>query len=308
MTHDSDESEAKEQIAKAVMRALLNALEPLPTAPEVLWHYTSCGTLLKILEGDTLWASHISCLNDASESILLFDMLYERSAQDAELDEQLKECIALQKAKDYAQRSNVFLTSFCVNGDDLNLWRAYAPDGGAAIGFKTGQIIDGIWASVREENAGALPRIHILPVVYKEDKKNKLVSGLVEAIRGFSRRAPKDTDFAVWFRKMWVLWESQLLAIAPLIKHHAFHAEREWRLVAAVDESLSARIRYRERNHALLPYFPIELSNGLPIAEIRVGPHRYQELTWRSIDRLVRSKAYSESVTVSESKIPFRPI
>jgi hypothetical protein len=46
--------------------------------PETVWHYTSCATLVKILESKSLWATHVSCVNDTSEVRHLFDLLFAR--------------------------------------------------------------------------------------------------------------------------------------------------------------------------------------------------------------------------------------
>ncbi len=308
------------EIASIVKQIFFDVVDPKPSDwPKVVWHYTSCQTLLSILDSKSIWATHISCLNDTSECRHLFDLFFERFAQVAGNNANLSALynyVVAQKGKNHAWESDWFVTSFCAEGDDLNLWRAYAgADGGVSIGFNSTELVCQAWGREREERGGSLgqPETYLLPVVYEGKKKQDLVKKLVSSLnnlflRGLGGRNPTD-----WAKQLWASWEDQLLVVAPLLKHRGFESEKEWRLIKKVPDSLQSSLKYLARANTITRHFPlavlalaVDSPPVLPIVEIKVGPGRHQELTKVNVEKCLRSKGYDGKVRVSCSNIPFR--
>ncbi|MBE3602967.1 DUF2971 domain-containing protein [bacterium] len=310
---------------RTVTDILIDVLQPKRSEwPKVVWHYTSCQTLLSILDSESIWATHISCLNDTSECRHLFDLFFERFAQVAGNNANLSALynyVVAQKGKNHGWESDWFVTSFCAEGDDLNLWRAYAgADGGVSIGFNSYELLYRAQRRERKEREGSLglPETYLLPVVYEDTKKQDLVKKLVSSLNNLFLRGLGGRNSTAWAKQLWASWEDQLLVVAPLLKHRGFESEKEWRLIKKVPaslHSLQSSLKYLARANTITRHFPLAVlalagdsPPVLPIVEIKVGPGRHQELTKVNVEKCLRSKGYDGKVRVSCSDIPFRPL
>jgi len=283
--------------------------------PDVVWHYTPYETLLKILESKSLWATHVSCLNDASEVRHLFDLLFEQ-LHGREVDPQsspLFEYLKSLGGKDYGGSSEWFVTSFCTESDALNLWRAYAgADGGVAIGFETKEVVGRAWKDESRGGHQGFPETYVLPVAYRAAKKNDLVQKLLSETERLFKAGLEGQDHKTWAEEFWTAWEDQIAAIAPLVKHEAFESEKEWRLITKPHASQQNSLKFLARRTTITRHLPLQLRPiadadpaMLPIVEIKIGPGEHQKLTKVNVKELLRSKGYID-VRVTRSKIPFR--
>jgi hypothetical protein len=186
--------EQKTSYASKVTSILYDVLvDKQNSLPDMVWHYTPYGTLLEILGSKSLWATHISCVNDASEVRHLFDLLF-KQLHGTKVDHQSSPLFDYLKSlgsKDYAVSSEWFVASFCTECDDLNLWRAYAgADGGVAVGFKSTEVVRRAWENERRAGRQGLPEIYLLPVTYSAAKKNELVQKLLAATERLFQNRP----------------------------------------------------------------------------------------------------------------------
>lgn len=113
---------------------------PIPVGePEVVYHYTTVDTMMKIVSSGKIWATSISYLNDSSEGEHFLRMV-RRRLPDLLPQYQLRETV-LSKLDDKARliERRPFIASFSAEGDSLPQWRSYCPRGnGVAIGFRVG--------------------------------------------------------------------------------------------------------------------------------------------------------------------------
>ena len=114
--------------------------EPDAKEPEVVYHYTSIDTMMKIVDSASIWATSISYLNDVSEREHYLRLIRERipvyrqshSLPDESIfDDFLNE-------SDLGFQSRPFVASFSEEDDSLPQWRSYCPHGnGVAIDRKS---------------------------------------------------------------------------------------------------------------------------------------------------------------------------
>lgn len=302
--------------ALAVTRILADVLvDEQKSMPDVIWHYTPYETLLKILGSKSLWATHVSCVNDASEVRHLFDLLFEQ-LHGREVDPQLSPLFDYLKGlggKDYADSSEWFVTSFCTECDDLNLWRAYAgADGGVAVGFESREVVGRAWKDELRGGHQGFPETYVLPVAYCAAKKKELVQKLLAATERLFKADLDGQDHRTWPEEFWAAWQDQIAAVAPLVKDEAFQSEKEWRLITKLHASRQSSLKFLARRTTITRHLPLELRPiadadpaMLPIVKIKIGPGGHQTLTKANVEELLRLKGYI-GVRVTCSKIPFR--
>lgn len=304
----------KVDFAHATARILRNAYPiPLQHIPATLWHYTSNATLLKILESRSLWATHVSCVNDTTEVKHLFDLIFERLER-YPLTSGTRPIISLLNSfrdKDHCATSDWFISSFCTDGDDLNLWRAYAgQNGGVAIGFNSQNLLSLAWNDDQTINPQlTLPEAYLLPVVYDCTKKTRLASDLIHEVRKLCKCHSKK-GINITSSNYWIAVEDQIAVIAPLIKHTAFKSEKEWRLIRKFGNRCVESLNFLARPAALTRHLPLNFAqNNLTvsslISEITIGPGQHQTVTKASVEALLKSNGYT-GVKVMHSSIPFR--
>jgi len=212
--------------------------EPLPKmnphkVPQ-LYHYTSLSKLFKFLENDELWFSGVRFSNDSSEEILLGDEWLFNN--------------------EYHSDSYIF----CIgdtNDDLLSQWRGYCPNGGASVGFDVARLIKYSVLHADFDKSGKFNTIDgiALPVLYttEESSQKTDAEGIIRIIKEKLKEDRKNDN------------KYSLLEVndfVPYIKHHAFHEEKERRiLISNSNGELSKCVRFRElENGTKLPYIVIK--------------------------------------------------
>ena len=101
----------------------------------------------------------------------------------------------------------------------------------------------------------------------------------------------------------------QLLLIAPYFKHPKFFEEEEWRFIYGLHKPLEKEVCFREGISMVIPYVEFELfvasDDPLPIKEIVIGPTPNQELSKKSVEKLLIEHRIP-SCNVALSEIPYR--
>lgn len=290
---------------------LLHQLSPINHVVP-LYHYTSGERLIQIIEQGELWSTQIACLNDSKELI--------------HASEQFREVIANRQAapinKDYEmllgrmdellsdidhEAVSAFVICFSELGNDLSQWRAY---GGVEGGFRIE------FDCIRLRYAAAKKSALLLPVIYDEVEKNKLLSGILDTahkhyMKGLQAgRAPNHESWANEFAQFW-LWN--LTFLAPALKHSAFSAEKEWRFIYNLTDNDIPQLRFKQRQTMVSRHLPQSLNDPkargqklLPITNIMVGPTEHQRLSQIAIGDLLKQNGYGANVTVTSTDIPFR--
>ncbi len=229
------------------------------THPE-LHHYTNFAGLSGILQGNTIWATHFSALNDTTEVTLLRDPLTRvvanrllsyaiiRQGTDHLFSKFLTEHGGPQKVafgdahrlikilyeKIFASTlADPFIASFCSHANDqsyekenglLSQWRGYGNE--FCIVFDTAALVTLL---IAEFNAHNWLHLTIAPVCYGIDD-NSVASMFPELIRQFELFFSRTVD-----RENPIPDNESLTSLfitgATRFKHHAFREEREVRIV-----------------------------------------------------------------------------
>jgi hypothetical protein len=191
-------------------------------------------------------------------------------------------------------RVGVFIASLSEKADDLSQWRAYANDAqGYCIGF----------------NTSALPRT-AEKVIYSLERQRYIVQRLIESVIG-NPRTPK----SLYAAESCV---SMMRRMQPLMKHHCYEQEAEWRIV--IEEGMipnysagklshpsATDIGLRLQGESIVPYFSMALSPE-SITNITIGPQQPEPEATRYALRLLlaRNGFTSADINIASSILPYR--
>lgn len=293
---------------------LKSDLETKATPPNLmLWHYTSGGALIDIIDSGTIYATQLSGLNDTTELRYASKLFREALAS---LRSQVQEdptslafidgAIGFFKEDaDFPWQHVVpfFVTCFSEVEDDLCQWRAYGGgENGYAIGFKAKDL----WGSPNSLLAG---------MNYDCDLHQKVARRAAEKtleffLEGLSKFSPSDLN--QWGREFLEAWNLAVSMVAPLVKDRAFAKEHEYRIVKGYVADDLANLKFRQKASLMSRHLPIQpgprcgtKDYRLPIAEVMVGPCRHRQISRTGVATLLHQKGYRSDL-VSISKIPFQ--
>ncbi len=122
------------------------------TPDTILWHYTNGAAFLAIVDSMSIFSSHISCLNDASELRYATKLLREALTALRQTVGAGETALSfINGALNYFQENPefpaqavtpYFVTCFSEEKDDLSQWRAYAGgENGYAVGFRARDLL-----------------------------------------------------------------------------------------------------------------------------------------------------------------------
>jgi hypothetical protein len=296
--------------------------------PDVVYHYTSAATLLKIVESESIWATNLQYLNDITESTHCINTLRRRvtnflARNPSDFGERLQS--ALESAG--VSFEPPYVASFSAIQDSLPLWRSYCPNGnGVSIGFKMS-------ALKRSALVIAPPKdsqySDLKPVEYLDLDDFALQDRILrECLEEFSRyRRRRDTEppdeLAVALDDEYVL-RLEIGDRSCLVKHSGFKTEREIRLIAPPLSLSGASLKFRCPRTTVIPYVEVFMpkrrnddfrfvGNKLGLKDdyfidcVVVGPTPNPELTVKAIQLLFESKQVVDA-TVLKSDIPYRDL
>jgi len=292
----------------------LKTLKSVDFYPEkTLWHYTSGTGLLGIIESGALFATQVACLNDSTEvryaSAIFRDALVsarKKHSGDAQID-QLLQRITDELIDDPSKPTHApswyFVACFSEHENDLSQWRAYCGgENGYAIGFRAGGLF-------------GYPNSLVAQVNYNRDAHLAVAEQIAEATVCFYRdgldkhRAASPEAWVDEFLPVWMLKIEQL---APLVKDHAFEAEKEYRVVHQLQNYEMCRLRFKQKDTLMSRYLPMQFPQAiaprlpmLPIVGVKVGPTRHKEISRISVNTLLVQMGYGPG-KVSVSDIPFQ--
>lgn len=318
---DEGTKQDMQTVMNGILQEIVGEAFKLNRKRESLWHYTRPDSLLKIVELKSLRASHIRFMNDSVEYSHAINLAME-AIEATRAVNVLSRAYAVQAAFERnltmglgLDSSNiVFAASLSGKRDDLSQWRAYGgPEGGVSIGFD----FDRLMGSVTR--LGSTWRL--LPIEYsvvRQRKYAKLIA--TEGVKLYEkccRVAGKDVDvddFAFEYMK-------EATLVASIIKHNAFRAENEWRLVKILDPPDPTDVKFFAKETVVVPAFDFDLSHPavsgrIPLSEIVVGPGRMAEHSAAAIRALLVQRGYpihpqfrnGQSVRVTTSGVPYRVI
>lgn len=225
-----------------------------PHEPEVVYHYTTMDTMIKIVESKAIWATSIDYLNDTSEGKHYLGLVRRR------LQEFAKEYDGLLKGftdatKDDTFESRHFVASFSSEDDALPQLRAYCSNGnGVAIGFSVDCLKRAHIAAYRDtwKDAVGFFRVDYLPETVPSSVIEAEISRAIKATddlqSSMRRHLPKFKSTRE------IVFRSIIERQACSKKHSSFSNECEYRLVVDpiyVDPSC---LNFRPTRTTLVPY------------------------------------------------------
>ncbi|GIL38147.1 DUF2971 domain-containing protein [Roseiterribacter gracilis] len=280
------------------------ALQPDP--PRILWHYTTSAGFEAIVRTGTIKLSNVRYCNDSKEFLHTIELVKIAAKRYAELHTETSAQIVISKLLekiDSTDDSFVPMTFvFCLSevADDLSQWRGYGgPGQGFAIGF------DGSLLA-----ASAVRKTQLFRCEYNTHRQIELLAEVVGAlIMIFLEHGPKPPAT-----------EDEIIAAAALavdhflmclgdftvgLKHEAFAAEREWRLVAFNPPLKS--LEFAGKQDSLSPILFANPEVKLPIVAFYAGPGQHNRAS--AVAGSLQLNRY-EFVDVPPyvSTIPFRPM
>jgi Protein of unknown function (DUF2971) len=279
------------------------------SSPDFLYHYTSLGSALKIMESKSVWASEIRYLNDAEEFKYAADKV--RSLLNLEVEKatsnSLKRLIplfgsVLDDVFGEAKSPGTCIFSLSEEGDLLSQWRGYCPpEGGIAMGLKATALKQLLAAS----NS---PPLCLLRCIYDDVHHEALLKPVLDSLiseldeRVIKAESQEAHDKAI-IRAAFI-FTVRFVWIASIIKNGAFKEEKEWRIVSRCSDE---HLKFRAGRSMLIPYYPLSLESdsvSFPISKLIVGPSPHQKLSQNSLTGYLKQQGWD--CECSASKVPFR--
>jgi hypothetical protein len=279
-----------------------------PLAPPALYHYTTGEKLIQIMDSCQLWSTHIACLNDTAEVRYALEELHKRvrkrrsELQNPALEPLLRRLDGFLSAAQL-ETAGVFVACFSEQNDDLSQWRAYsAGEGGYAIRFD----------SVQLAKSGQPNQILLLKVEYQPEHQAGFLDDIVNQSERYylecdgKQRAPCSDQ---WAEEFVAFYLSLIEIFLFCLKHPAFFAEREWRLVYYYRPDDPTTMRFLQRSSMMARHLPLRLSQPLPINGVTIGPCRYPLLSKIAVSDLLHTHGYTSAIAnVQLSGIPYRAV
>ncbi len=142
-----------------------------------------------------------------------------------------------------------------------------------------------------------------MPCVYNWSTQYQIVQELIdETTNAFNLQEFKSIEKASWS------FVTRLATYAPVIKHHSFSEEKEWRLISNPIRGDDPKFGCRGARSMIIPHYTFDLvgSDGqFEIARVIVGPGPHKALNLRAVTWLLMSNGViSEGAT--SSQVPYR--
>ena len=276
---------------------------------DLIYHYTNSAGLKGILEERVFWATKSSFLNDPTEVLHAVDVVVRalRERSQGSDQEAAIATVVLEKIK--APVSDVYVSSFCQDGDLLSQWRGYGAFGeGFALGF-----------SFPPGKAPPIQMAWLIEVLYDEqpliDAVDEILSIFADYVAKSSRRLAIEDVVDLFPETRHVLWLA--------FKNPAYREEREVRLLALrpskpehrdKDAERFGKVFFRTSRADVIPFikigmsFPEEAAAApvLPLRRIVVGPGVRFDRNKEALEQMLHDFGYHD-VEIVASRVPFVP-
>jgi hypothetical protein len=291
--------------------------------PEIVYHYTSMDTFLKIVESQQLWATDVAYLNDTSEQEHFFQRALGRLpkvlSKRPEWQEWNFEVTSSHITPDIVSiATSPFLTSFSSDDDSLPQWRAYCPQGnGISIGFRVENLKQAtLHMGDTKDPFGIDHRLKWGRVEY--DCVDSLVDLELEKILAeLATQASSNSQNDPRFGSKGHVLRTYIRGRAVFYKHDSFKAEKEYRLILPGVYWLRSILHFSASKSTLRPHVKFDIpalgtsqsnqtmhSTWNAVAEVRIGPTPNPALTAASVHTMLYDRRINCDLKISE--IPFR--
>lgn len=274
--------------------------------PNILHHYTNSDGLLGIFRESAFWATKIHYLNDSSELVEPFNtakeyltnlknVKYSKSVEDLNEEKEIIESMLYEI--EVNEGLNIFVASFCMDGDLLSQWRGYgSPEPAYSIGFKSNKLVE-----ILGEHSFELHKCEYFDPSHYRDNIQHFIDVFIDE----TKKEPDKRDTFIW----------EFIKMASIMKHDCFQEENEYRIISVRPVSyVNENINFRPGTSMLIPYYSLPLDLPSVIGQITIGPCPNPDLANDAIQGLAykyglyNPKSRMLDISIRNSSIPFRPI
>lgn len=232
-----------------------------------VYQYRTIDDFWKIVESDSLFATHVRFSNDHAEQRIGIEYFQElfTTVRKKEIKDITKTDAEIPLESPAIVPEDCYLICFSKNGDILSQWRGYSPEGGVAIGFDLSNIRPfSILKRDRDEK--------------KNDAYHIQLNGCFEVkyISGDPKREDNPFPTLSDMNSSLILKESRKLI--PYLKHNGFAEEEEFRLLFHNEGGvLTDAIHYRPHKGQRIPFIKVyagdaTLKKGDVTVRVALGP------------------------------------
>lgn len=275
--------------------------------PDILYHYTSLEGAFGILTSRQIWLTKIQHLNDAAELRYAVELFRRRAGSHPAGTTRGMRQLLIEAAEQLGSylNVNICLASFCIDGDLLSQWRAYAAAAnGVAFGFSRGFLA---YLSNRQE-------FQIWKCLYSPEQHGRIIDELIELLLRLRDSSAWDghANSGNGNGVLWRCFTTIFLQVAPVLKHPSFHEEREWRLISAPVPMQHPDYGVVLAGSRLRPTFrvpfPRDEDGGCRVlVETSIGPSADAALVLDSLATLATTQGHRD-LQLNISRIPYRAI
>jgi hypothetical protein len=289
--------------------------------PDILYHYCSLDTFLKIIENGSVRLSDLSQSNDAQEGRYVIKLL------DGHFDQMSLPNKLIGILKDFfAQAINhIGALGFCLseNGDLLSQWRGYGDDGrGVALGFNS----FALELCAREH--GEMRGVKLADVKYGIGASDNLISNVCRQIEELNFEKIDLAEFSDELTLQYIISGYAAKERAPKLtelvaakiailafnlgqqcfefKNDAFKEELEWRLLRERNIRNGSEIAYHARGSRIVAFQDVPFGDSLQ--SIVLGPKcEVPEQEMRlALTRFGQKGFGDEKITITKSVATYR--
>ncbi|MEY1556541.1 DUF2971 domain-containing protein [Yoonia sp. R2331] len=283
----------------------------------LLYHYTSLDTFLKMAEFGKIRLSDLAQSNDALEGRFIQDHISKAiwssnipKGLHSELELTIEHLIQFERA-----------FGFCLSEtpDQLSQWRGYGDDGhGVCLGFDQVGLESAIRNTHHETRHATIHKVE-----YGDESAAELgatVSKDIEALEISDADAEEvafkiesflligDPNKAEAKRKAGLAYIAIFNAISKCFrfKSHAFREEREWRVLHSGKSHDSKNVKYHSRGGRIVAYLDVDFGGSL--REVILGPKTHVGVRemGRVLDRFGLNNNEASKIKVNRSSASYR--
>lgn len=275
---------------------------------EQVYHYTSSMGLHSILTHRKLWFTRWDCLNDYTENKYIHDLIEEGLKAFSDHPDFVSCFLNInngqrkwkEESEHYKADQNLFIASFSLNQDALNLWTYYTKSAhadGYCIGFKHDSIFtqEGLDIITSE-------------VIYDPDRQRSIIATMLNRYLALYDNFGKNEDTKRYRnRRMGSLYRYYVPRISCFLKHPAFYAEEEFRAVLWMyndsEKHKELPLEVRQNGGIWVPYTELEFEKE-DVASVTISPTLKDKPALAGL-YVLRNKL-GMNFEIRESQLPFR--
>lgn len=226
--------------------------------PDHLFHYTDPNGLIGICHSKQLYAGRAQDMNDQSEQQIAIELTELAISNRLNYpgnpfyitDDRVAKFVRHLTGALYEANRQIYTVSLSSERDVLSQWRAYCPrSGGGALGLPAAHL-----RRVAEEQD-----FYLAKCIYDHSEQYTFVDIMlnhtIERYLNALNEENEDIVTPVYSRNHAAL----LAEYGPLIKHHSFVEEHEWRLVSRPRQINDPKLVYRGSASGIRMYYPFYL-------------------------------------------------